>query len=277
MLAQNSTPLTLRASALRALSISCPIAKCSAVQALSAAESDPLGETNIEEPSLPTELPGKPDKPELVYATMVERRSVATAQGRAALIHALAHIELNAVNIALDAIWRFSGMPPQYYVQWLSVAKDEARHFCLLQNHLITLGFTYGDFTAHNGLWDMAELTKHDVLARMALVPRTLEARGLDASPQVRNKLMSAGDRKAASIVNIILHDEVGHVFIGNRWYNWLCAERNLDPVKTYAHLAQKHGAPKLIGPFNIEARRQAGFSDRELALLHEINPKTIS
>jgi uncharacterized ferritin-like protein (DUF455 family) len=277
MLAQNSLLPSLRASALHALATDCPVEKCNTVQALSVGDRDLLGNEALQAQPLLSNLPGKPDKPELVYATMVERRSVATANGRAALIHALAHIELNAVNIALDAIWRFSGMPTQYYLQWLSVAKDEARHFFLLQNHLRTLGFSYGDFTAHNGLWDMAELTKHDVLARMALVPRTLEARGLDASPQVRNKLLSAGDRKAADIVNIILHDEVGHVFIGNHWYNWLCGQRNLDPVATYAELAQKHGAPKLIGPFNIEARKQAGFSDHELALLHEINPKTIS
>jgi uncharacterized ferritin-like protein (DUF455 family) len=117
-------------------------------------------------------------------------------------------------------------------------------------------------------LWDMAESTKHDVLARMALVPRTLEARGLDASPQVRNKLVSAGDMKAADIVSIILNDEVGHVYIGNCWYNWLCTQRGLDPIQTFAELALKHKAPRMLSPINLVARRAAGFSDEELKIM---------
>jgi uncharacterized ferritin-like protein (DUF455 family) len=269
--------MTLRAGALAALQIEDPIQKCLAVGELSVhddAHSD--GTLLLSEPA-GSSLPGKPIKPELVYATQVKHRSVATAEGRAALVHALAHIELNAVNIALDAIWRFADMPNQYYLDWLSVAKDEARHFSLLQAHLKTLGYDYGDFTAHNGLWDMAEVTKHDPLARMALVPRTLEARGLDASPQVRNKLQSSGDKKGADIVSIILRDEVGHVLIGNHWYNWLCQQRGLEPIRTYAILAEQFGAPKLIGPFNITARRKAGFSAAEIDLLKTINPSEIS
>ncbi len=215
-------------------------------------------------------IPGKPEKPLLVPPTEVEKRSMRTVEGRAALVHALAHIEFNAINLALDAIWRFADMPEQYYRDWLQVAQEEAYHFSLLEGHLQSLGFHYGDFTAHNSLWEMAEHTKDDVLARMALVPRTLEARGLDASPPLRNKLAQIGDIKAAEILDIILRDEIGHVAIGNRWFNWLCAQRGLEPVATYQQLAAQYKAPKLRRPFNLEARRKAGFSENELALLEE-------
>jgi uncharacterized ferritin-like protein (DUF455 family) len=218
-------------------------------------------------PDLPG-IPGRPDRPELVPPLAVERRSMASVEGRAALLHALAHIEFNAINLALDAVWRFAGMPDDYYADWLKVAAEEALHFTLLAAHLRSLSFGYGDFSAHNSLWDMAESTSGDILARMALVPRTLEARGLDASPPVRAKLAQAGDMKAAAILDIILRDEIGHVAIGNRWYGWLCRERGLDPVSVYAELAQRHRAPTLRGPFNLEARRAAGFTELELAQL---------
>ena len=191
-----------------------------------------------------------------------------TPEGRATLIHALAHIELNAVDLALDIVWRFPGMPDDFYRDWIGIAKEEAFHFGLLNEHLNTLGYNYGDFPAHNGLWEMAEKTADDLLARLALVPRTLEARGLDASPPIRNKLMQAGDAKAAAILDIILRDEIGHVSVGNRWYRYLCARRGLDPIKTYSELAARYKAPKLRGPFNLEARRAAGFDADELAAL---------
>jgi uncharacterized ferritin-like protein (DUF455 family) len=191
-----------------------------------------------------------------------------TVEGRDAMIHALAHIEFNAINLALDAIWRFPLMPRDYYADWLRVATEEALHFSLLNAHLLQSGFRYGDFPAHNSLWDMAEKTQDDVLARIALVPRTLEARGLDASPAVRAKLAQAGDLAAAEILDIILRDEIGHVAIGNRWYAWLCATRGLEPVATYAALAAQYKAPPLRGPFNLEARRAAGFSEAELDAL---------
>jgi uncharacterized ferritin-like protein (DUF455 family) len=263
--------MSLRKSALTILQLCSATEKCAATlnlnqQPMNAAERMEI----LCEPA--TSLPGRSKKPELVYATQVKFRSMATVDGRAALVHALAHIELNAVNIALDAIWRFPDMPAGYYSDWLRVATDEARHFSMLRTHLEALGFSYGDFSAHNGLWDMVEATKHDVLARMALVPRTLEARGLDASPQVRNKLRSAGDKVGADIVSIILRDEIGHVAIGNTWYNWLCDQRCLEPIATFAELATTHRAPKLIGPFNIKARRVAGFSEEEIKLLQAIN-----
>lgn len=213
-------------------------------------------------------IPGRPERPELVSPLLVKHRSMRTVEGRAALIHALAHIEFNAINLALDAIWRFPGMPEQYYTDWLQVASEEALHFSLLAAHLQTQGFRYGDFPAHNSLWDMAEKTATDVLARIALVPRTLEARGLDASPPVRAKLAQAGDTAAAEILDIILRDEIGHVAIGNRWFGWLCTLRNLDPISIYAALAAQYKAPPLRGPFNIDARKAAGFTEAEIAAL---------
>jgi uncharacterized ferritin-like protein (DUF455 family) len=215
-----------------------------------------------------TTVPGRPALPVLVPPREVVHRSMGTAEGQAAMVHAMAHIEFNAINLALDALWRFDGMPREYYADWLLVASEEALHFSLLAAHLQTLGFPYGCFSAHNSLWDMVEKTQHDVLARMALVPRTMEARGLDASPAVRAKLAQAGDMGAAVILDRILQDEVGHVLIGNRWYGWLCAQRGLEPVATYAALAKEFKAPVMRGPFNLPARRAAGFSEAELEAL---------
>jgi uncharacterized ferritin-like protein (DUF455 family) len=215
-------------------------------------------------------IPGQPAKPELVPPLSVGRRSMATPEGRAILIHALAHIEFNAINLALDAVWRFAGMPREYYADWLQVADEEALHFSLLNGHLQSMGYSYGDFPAHNSLWEMAAKTRHDILARIALVPRTMEARGLDATPRVRAKLAQAGDAAAAAILDLILKDEIGHVTIGNHWYNWLCRQRGLEPVAAYAHLAAEYRAPVLRGPFNLEARRAAGFSESELAALSD-------
>lgn len=219
-------------------------------------------------------IPGRPLLPELISPKYVKRRSMHTLEGRAAMMHALTHIEFNAINLALDAMWRFAGMPAAYYADWLQVAAEEALHFSLLSAHLQTLGYSYGDFPAHNSMWEMADKTSGDILARMALVPRTLEARGLDATPSTRAKLAQAGDQAAAEILDIILRDEIGHVAIGNHWYNILCDERNLDPVTSYAALALQYKAPVLRGPFNLEARRAAGFSERELAALSAEMPQ---
>ncbi len=213
-------------------------------------------------------IPGIPAKPILVPPLDLPKRSMRTVVGRAALIHALAHIEFNAINLALDAIWRFDNMPDNYYRDWLKVASEEAYHFSLLNAHLQTFGYTYGDFAGHNSLWEMVDRTKNDVLARMALVPRTMEARGLDASPSLRNKFAQVDDLKMAEILDIILRDEIGHVAIGNVWFNWLCTQRKLEPIATFAALCVEYSAPKLKPPFNLEARRQAGFSEAELALL---------
>ncbi|MBX3657970.1 MAG: ferritin-like domain-containing protein [Ramlibacter sp.] len=213
-------------------------------------------------------IPGRPDRPALVPHTELVKRSVHTLEGRIALVHSLAHIELNAIDLALDICWRFRDLPDLFYAQWMGVAREEALHFELLRDHLASLGARYGDLPAHNALWDMAERTRHDLLARIALVPRTAEARGLDASPPIRAKLLKAGDRRGAEILDVILHDEIGHVAIGNRWYNWVCEQRGLEPVATYAQLARQYDAPRLRGPFNLQARLAAGFSPQELALL---------
>ncbi len=215
------------------------------------------------------EIPGRPAKPLLVPPREVKQRSMTSTEGRAALIHALAHIEFNAINLALDAVWRYPEMPKEFYADWLKVADEEALHFMLLSAHLESLGFAYGDFNAHNSLWEMAEKTADDLLARMALVPRTLEARGLDATPGVRNKLAQVGDSKAAEILDIILRDEIGHVEIGNRWYRWLCEREDRDIIATYRDLSRQYKAPTLKGPFNLEARRAAGFTEQELTALH--------
>ncbi|HUD31756.1 MAG TPA: ferritin-like domain-containing protein [Variovorax sp.] len=213
-------------------------------------------------------VPGRPERPQRVSATAVERRSPFTTDGRAALVHAICHIEFNAVNLALDAAWRYDGLPEAFYRDWLRVADEEAMHFTMLRDHLRTLGHDYGDFPGHDGLWSMCEKTKDDVIARMALVPRTLEARGLDATPLIQAKLERAGtpDALAAvAILDVILRDEVGHVAIGNRWYRWLCEREGIDPVAHYRVLYRLHDAPRLRAPFNLEARALAGFTDEEL------------
>ena len=216
----------------------------------------------------PAGIPGRPERPELVPHTRLKQRSLRTTEGRAALIHALAHIELNAIDLALDIVWRFAAMPDDFYRQWATIAREEALHFQLLREHLIAMGYDYGSFPAHNALWEMAEKTKHDLLARLALVPRTLEARGLDASPAVKAKLLAAGDQRGGDILDLILRDEIGHVAVGNRWYRALCDAAGLDHLAAYRELADRHGAPRLRGPFNLDARRAAGFDEDELAAL---------
>ncbi|MBT9455041.1 MAG: ferritin-like domain-containing protein [Burkholderiaceae bacterium] len=175
---------------------------------------------------------------------------------------------LKTIDLALDIVWRFPGMPEAFYRDWVRIAQEEAQHFTLLRNHLVEMGFDYGSFQAHNALWEMAERTKGDILARIALVPRTLEARGLDASPAVKRKLVGAGDIRAGEILDVILRDEIGHVAAGNRWYRWVCEQRGLDPIATYAELVKAYDAPKLRAPFNMEARRAAGFDEAELLAL---------
>jgi uncharacterized ferritin-like protein (DUF455 family) len=263
-------PLALRVRALELLIETDPLAKTQGVAALAAASRD--GRCLLDSAAVlegdGARIPGRPARPELVPPRLVGRRSMATGEGRAMLVHALAHIEFNAVNLALDAVWRFPGMPDAYYADWLRVAAEEAHHFTLLAAHLGTLGWAYGDFPGHDSLWEMVEKTSGDVLARMALVPRTMEARGLDAIPPLVAKLAQAGDEAAARILDVLLRDEVGHVEIGNRWYFHLCAQGNLEPVATYDALTLQYKAPVLKGPFNVEARRQAGFTEAELSRL---------
>ena len=224
-------------------------------------------------------LPGRPERPALTHPAKVPRRSPLTLDGRAAMVHAICHIEFNAINLALDALWRFDGLPDAFYMDWALVAKEEAQHFSLLRAHLQGMAansdgtprWDYGDFSAHDNLWAMCEQTRHDVVARMALVPRTLEARGLDATPLIQAKLRQVGTPdalRAVAILDIILHDEVGHVAIGNHWYRWLCGRDGLDPVAHYAVLTARYKAPRLKPPFNEPARLRAGFTRAEIVQL---------
>jgi len=261
--------ICLRQLALNHLALSSPAEKIGAVfQLFDDFRIDPLLNTNQVYDASHLTVPGKPEKPDLVPPLAVKRRAMHTVEGRAIAIHALAHIEFNAINLALDAIWRFPDMPDLYYQDWLMVAKEESFHFSLLNNHLHSLGYQYGDFPAHNSLWEMVEKTKDDVLARMALVPRTMEARGLDAVPIVKDRFIQVKDVEMVKILEIILTDEIGHVEIGNRWFNYLCAERKLDPIDVFKELCLQYKAPTLKGPFNLPARMLAGFTENELEVL---------
>jgi uncharacterized ferritin-like protein (DUF455 family) len=260
---------SMRRLALLALCEREPDAKVAAVNALGERYAAGLAVCRPDETIEASPLvPGRPDRPALVEPRSLRHRGMQTEEGRAVLLHAIAHIEFNAINLALDAVWRFSGMPEAFYADWLRVAVEEAHHFGLLQARLLQLRHHYGDFPAHDGLWDMCARTCDDVLARMALVPRTLEARGLDASPPIRARLAQAGDTASAAILDVILRDEIGHVRIGNAWFRYLCDARKLEPHETYARLAERYRAPRLRGPFNFEARREAGFDEAELRAL---------
>lgn len=252
----------LRSAALEVLRLVDPDEKCRALRNFPPQDDcviDALAELDA-----PPDIPGRPNKPRLVPPKEVPQRDVATTEGRAALLHAIAHIEFNAIGLALDAVWRFPTLPEAYYRDWFRVALEEAHHFSLLRERLRAAGFDYGDFDAHDGLWQMARKTSDDVLARMALVPRTLEARGLDASPWVRQKLAKVGDEQSARVIDVILRDEIGHVAIGNHWFRWLCSQRGCEPKTTYARICQERGVPPLRGPINEAARLAAGFEPDE-------------
>lgn len=219
-----------------------------------------------------TDTPGRPQRPLLVEPKDVPRRSPFTASGHAALMHSIAHIEFNAIDLALDCVWRFANMPETFYLDWATVAMEEAKHFMLLEDHLTSLGYQYGDFPAHSGLWTMCVNTAEDIVARMALVPRTLEARGLDATPLIQDKLAKVATPaalEANALLQIILNEEVGHVGTGNRWYHWLCLQHGLDPAVFYAHAAVRYAAPRPKPPFNYAARLAAGFNRQELEKLN--------
>ena len=267
---QYSCSINLRDLAYQSLIATDPILKCALVKQI---EDCMQMQTYVLYPLQDVQasshlIPGRPQNPILVSPLLVKRRAMHTVEGRAIAIHALAHIEFNAINLALDAAWRFTGMPDSYYLDWLKVACEEAKHFLLLKNYLQELGFDYGSFPAHDSLWEMVDKTKGDLLARMALVPRTMEARGLDAVPQIRARFLQAKDTQMIAILDIILHDEIGHVEIGNRWFNYLCNERHCDPITSFGALCKEYNAPQLKGPFNMSARKQAGFTDMELFLL---------
>jgi len=222
----------------------------------------------------PLAEPGRPERPVLVHPRELPHRSLTTAAGRAALIHAVAHIELNAINLAWDVVQRFPHMPAPFQSDWVRVAAEEAEHFGLMRARLQVLGLDYGELPAHDGLWSMARRTAGDVLERMALVPRVLEARGLDVTPGMIERLRAAGDEETADCLAVILRDEVGHVAIGSRWFRHLCGERGLDPQATSIELIEKHLHGQIRGPLNRVERRRAGFDDAELDALEALSER---
>lgn len=213
-------------------------------------------------------VPGRPAKPELVHPKKVPQRKLSSAEGRRALLHAVAHIEFNAINLALDAVYRFRDMPDEYYRDWLQVAAEEAYHFSLVCERMDALGIAYGDLPAHNGLWEQACKTEHDVMVRMALVPRVLEARGLDVTPSMMERLRDVGDADSVAVLAIILHDEIGHVRIGSHWFHYCCQQSGVEPDSTFRQLICEVMRSPLRGPFHHAARLQAGFSEAELEAL---------
>lgn len=215
--------------------------------------------------------PGRPARPELVPPRALKARGLGSRGGRAAMIHAVAHIEYNAINLAWDAVQRFRGMPREFYDDWVQVAVEEAGHFGLMHERLQDLGYAYGDFPAHDALWEMARATAHDPLVRMALVPRVLEARGLDVTPPMIERFEAAGDPETAARLAVILRDEVGHVAVGSRWFRRLCEARGLDPAPHYFELLERHLRGGVRCPLNVAARRQAGFDDAELDRLQAL------
>ncbi|MBH9552892.1 ferritin-like domain-containing protein [Inhella gelatinilytica] len=256
----------------RALDLLCepdPVTKAQAVQDLWAAYRAGQLTLDAERSLVPTHaIPGRPPAPRLVAHVAIRSRSPHLAAGRAVLLHAIAHIEFNAINLALDAVQRFSGLPLAFYSDWLQVAAEEGQHFQLLREHLQTLDCDYGALEAHDGLWTMCERTAHDFRARMALVPRTLEARGLDATPPLQRKFAAAGDARAVEILDLILRDEIGHVAIGNRWYHWACERDGVDPETDFPALCARYQAPRPRKPLNLGARALAGFTADELQRL---------
>lgn len=260
---------SLHLAAAEALAIRDPAEKCARTAALRARRAEGLLVTvpggNDPEPLLE---PGRPARPELVAPDRLKPRKPVTPEGHASLIHAIAHIEFNAINLALDCIARYRAFPDEFHDGWLQVAAEEAEHFSMLRARLNELGHDYGDFPAHNGLWEMACRTAHDPLARMALVPRVLEARGLDATPVIMEKLRGVGDAATLAILEIILRDEVGHVALGDRWFRLLCQELGLEPEATYLALMDDFAVPYPQPPLHEAARLQAGFSPAEIARL---------
>lgn len=216
-------------------------------------------------------IPGIPDQVNLVAPKDVKSRGLGTPLGRASFIHAVAHIEFNAINLAWDAVYRFRHMPSDYYRDWISVAADEARHFQMLQRRLQELGYAYGDFPAHNGLWEMAVKTADNIIARMALVPRVLEARGLDVTPGMIERLRTVGDTESALVLEQILREEVAHVAYGTHWYHWLCAQQGIEPNAHFLNLVAQHAPGSVRGPYNIKDRLDAGFTCIELEALSKI------
>jgi len=257
--------------ALECLMQNSPKEKCELVFALQSRFNNESLDLTKTEKIVSIPIPGRPNNPILVSPREVPRRKLSSEVGRIALIHAIAHIEFNAINLALDAMYRFQSMPSEYYKDWMQVAYEEAQHFSMLNERLLNLGNAYGDLVAHNGLWEMALKTQHCVITRMALVPRVLEARGLDVTPGMIKRLQGYGDVTTVNILKIIFEQEIGHVAIGTRWFNYACELEQVSPEETFQRLLKEYVSGDLRGPFELEARRKAGFSATELDALQNI------
>lgn len=214
------------------------------------------------DPPLP-ERPGRPEKPELIPPTKVQRRSLHSLKGRVALLHAIAHIELNAIDLALDIVARFAGehIPNSFFDGWMQVAFEEAKHFRMVRDRLRDLGAEYGDLPAHDGLWQAAHDTRNSLTARLAVVPLILEARGLDVTPALQAKMREAGDMESAAVLDVIYEDEKGHVAVGAKWFRFLCAREKKDPAATFQALVRANFRGPLKAPFNNIARAEAGLT----------------
>jgi uncharacterized ferritin-like protein (DUF455 family) len=224
-----------------------------------------------DEPLAPMSATRFPSRPLLLPPRQMPKRRLNAERGVATLFHALAHIEFVAIYLAWDMVYRFRGLPAQFYRDWLKVADEEAQHFDLIRNHLRELGMDYGDLPAHQGLWEHAQDTEHDVLARLAIVPRCMEARGLDVTPVMIEKFQARNDPASVAILTRILQDEIGHVAIGSHWFKRLCQQQSLDFEQKYRELLQQFYPGKPKGPFNQEMRIMAGFSIAELTWLETL------
>jgi uncharacterized ferritin-like protein (DUF455 family) len=270
---QGAAATGLYAAAADCLATVDPQAKCAKARAYAAAFfAGALSPEADAPPPEPIRFPGRPERPRLVHPKHLPKRGLGSIAGRAAFLHAIAHIELNAVDLAWDAVYRFRDFPAdvaaEFAADFVRTADDEARHFQLLAARLAELGHAYGDFDAHNGLWEMAEKTADSALARMALVPRVLEARGLDVTPGLIERLRDVGDAESIAVLEVILREEVAHVAAGSRWFRWLCERDGLKPWPTFAGFVRAHASRAVQGPFNWEARRRAGFDDEEIAAI---------
>lgn len=208
--------------------------------------------------------PGRPERPLLLPPRDMPRRSATGTSAKVALVHSLAHIELNAVDLTWDLIARFADaepLPRSFFDDFVRVGVEEAKHFGLLRDRLAALGADYGDLPAHDGLWQAAEATAGDLLARLAIIPLVLEARGLDVTPSLLDKLDDAGDREIAAVLGIVYRDEKRHVAIGAKWFRFLCDRRRLAPEPTFHRLVRTHFRGGLKPPFNDRARSEAGLT----------------
>jgi uncharacterized ferritin-like protein (DUF455 family) len=263
--------VNLFAAARACLALTDPVAKAEAARGLD--RDWHAGALTLEAVTAVPELidAGRPARPELVAPRDLPRRRLGSAEGQAAMLHAIAHIEFNAINLACDAVFRFRDLPRGFYADWIRVAAEEANHFNLLNERLAELGHAYGDFPAHSGLWDLAVKTRHDPLVRMALVPRVMEARGLDVTPEIQRKFAGVGDERSVAILDVILREEVGHVAAGSRWFGYLCDMRGLEPESTYFELLAAYFGEGVRCPLHRQARLEAGFSESELRRLEAL------